>query len=326
MLSNLIYSYEENRIVCCESDNLEFNLSMIEPLFFDSLEFHHYHQKFLEKTYKLYVKYKNKIIGYYYFGIKGDCMCFPYSSPFSLIYLKKKYTIDEIIIVVSSIKNVGILLNVKKIRYTLPPEIYNLEYINQLYCAFNHVGFKVSKIDINNYFDLDKFKNKEEYLKSVAHKVRKNYKTAISNNVVFKQLTKDEFDTAYNTIEINRNQMNYPLKMSKQHVYDLINMESLVARFFGVIQNDNCIASAIIFDVNADISQVIYWGDNIEYRNIRPMELLTTEVFNYFQSINKKYLDIGPSSEDGIINSGLVEFKQSIGCSSIAKLSFEYNI
>lgn len=325
MLSSLVFDYNENTIINSESNSLENELSIMKPLFFDELEFHKYHQKFAEKVYKLYVKYDNKILGYCYFGLRGDCLFSPYSSPFSLIYLKNKYNIEHLIIFVNSIKKVSILLGIKKIRCTLPPEIYNSEYINQLYSAFNHERFIVSKIDINNYYILDNYINKDEYLKNTIHKVRKNYRTALANNLTFKILNKTEMNIVYQIIKINRSQMNYSLKMSEKQINDLIKMESLVPRFFGVFMDDNCLASAIAFDVNDDISQIIYWGDNINYRNLRPMELLTTGVFDYFNSIKKKYIDVGPSSEDGIINSGLVGFKQSIGCNSIAKISFEYN-
>ncbi len=323
----MIYSfvYDKDLLSFELIDNNDINMdNFVSPVFYDCFEFHNYHQKFTDKLFKLFIKSKGKYIGYCYLGQREDVLKAPYSSPFSLVYLKKNYKIKDVIYFVKGIKEFAKYLKLNKVQITLPPEIYSVELINTLSATFFSEGFKVLSIDINNYFDFKFYDNKFNYLEKASHKVRKNYKTALKNNLEFVDIDNNDFHMVYDVIKVNREQMGYPLKISKEQMQDLINMNNLNVRCF-VVKKDNInVAAAIIFDVNEDISQVIYWGDILEYRDERPMELLTTEVFALFSQLGKKYLDIGPSSEDGVINSGLADFKKSIGCSCNLKITFEY--
>ena len=53
------------------------------------------------------------------------------------------------------------------------------------------------------------------------------------------------------------------------------------------------------------------------------MNYLAYSLFDYYADNGLRILDIGPSTEDGIPNYGLCEFKESIGCSVTMKYSFE---
>lgn len=323
MIYNYVYDNERLSFELIENINMDID-KFLNPIFYDSIDYHIYHRKYADKLFKLFIKSKDKYIGYCYIGQRGDVLKAPYSSPFSLIYLKKNFKIIDAIYFVEGIKKFAKHLKLNKIQFTLPPEIYSVELINALSSAFFSNGFKVLSIDINNYFDFKLYDNKFNYLEKASHKVRKNYKTALKNNLDFVCIDNIDFYMAYDVIKVNREQMGYPLKIRREQMQDLINMENLNVRCYVVRKDKINIAASIIFDVNEDISQVIYWGDILEYRDERPMELLTTELFALYNQLGKKYLDIGPSSENGIINSGLADFKKSLGCSCNLKITFEY--
>jgi len=59
---------------------------------------------------------------------------------------------------------------------------------------------------------------------------------------------------------------------------------------------------------------------------MRPMGLLPIKLVEYYKQLGKRYLDIGPSSENGIINLGLADFKKSIGCRNNIKMCFKYDL
>lgn len=309
---NFDYKFEEDK---------SFNMT-----FYDTEEFHEYHQIFADKVYRIVFIKQNRNLGYCYVGIKDNVMKAPYSAPFSMFFLNNKYRISNACDLVKSLVECCELLGSSMIEFTLPPEIYSKELINCQFASFYSNGFKVKKIDINNFFDFAQYEDKELYVKKLIHASRQNYNIAIKNQLKFVEIPVKDFLTAYDVIKINRQQMGYPLKISMEQMQDLIKMESLTCRCFGVKTDYVFIASAIIFDVTDDISQVIYWGDVEEYRKMRPMALLTTEIFDYYKNLGKKYLDIGPSSENGIINIGLADFKKSIGCYNNIKIAFEYKM
>jgi len=321
MIHNYIYDVESNELVRDSIDALTLS-KLIEVLFFDSIDFHEYHQQFAEKVYRVFIRSNGKILGYYILGLRSDQIKLPYSSPFSMVYMRKNYKVKDVKVVVKNMIDCCEKLGCSEIEITLPPEIYNKELINTLSATLFSEGFSVKTVDLNNYYNLSEFNSTEEYIAGRPHMVRKNYKRALRNNLRFKELPKSEFEIAYNVIAINREQMGYPLKLSNSHMREIVNMDSLESRFFVVLDDDEYVAAAIVFDITDEVSQVIYWGDHADYREKRPMTLLTTEVFNEYNRLGKRFLDIGPSSENGIVNTGLADFKMAIGCHNNVKITY----
>lgn len=83
------------------------------------------------------------------------------------------------------------------------------------------------------------------------------------------------------------------------------------------------VAAAIVFCVNKDVYQVIYWEDIDGYSEERPMNLLAENVYEFYQQKGIQVLDIGPSTENGVPNYGLCDFKESIGVSVLIKVYFK---
>ncbi len=322
------YVYDVDKCELTEGLDKGVNLpKFMCEIIYDTYGFHKYHQKFADTVYKLFVKSNGKIISFCYLGAMNNEqeLKSPYSSPFSLIYLKEQFKIIEAILTIKGIKIFAKLKNINKIRFTLPPDIYNRELINTLAAAFVSEGFKVGEIILNNYFELNKFENMDQYIAKCVYKKKKNnYLMAIKNNLIFQEINIENFERAYNVIKDNHEKMGYPVHISMEQMEDLISMKYMGIRVFVVTYENKDVAASFVFDVTKDISQVIYLGDIFEYRDLRAMDLLNAKLFEFYSSIGKKYLDIGPASEDGIINEGLAHFKKSIGCSTNTKLVLEY--
>jgi len=289
-------------------------------------EFHEYHERFSEAVYHLIFETDKDILGHCYIGKKGKIASLPYSAPFSLLYPRKKWKLEDIIQCLEGLILFCKYLEFSKIYITLPPDIYYPSLVNTLSSCLFSKCFKVFSVDLNQYYSLENFDTVELYLSSVERMVRRNYNKAIKNDLKFVKIDKNRFEEAYNVIQINREEMGYPLKIPKNQMKNIINLEHLKSSFFLVKKKDTAIASAIVFDVTNEVSQVIYWGDNPSYRVLRPMALLSTHLFDYFKNQGKKYLDIGPSSDKGIISPGLFEFKESLNCKSTIKLTFELTL
>ena len=127
-----------------------------------------------------------------------------------------------------------------------------------------------------------------------------------------KCLTETDKQTAYEVIRLNRESKGYPLRMTYSQVAETIKI--LDHDFFVVKVGEVPIASAIVFCITEQIYQVIYWGDVPGYSQYKPINYLSYKLIEYYKQKNIRYLDIGPSSESGIPNFGLCDFKQSIGC------------
>ena len=86
------------------------------------------------------------------------------------------------------------------------------------------------------------------------------------------------------------------------------------------------IASALIFHVNKNVVQVIYWGDLPGHSENKPMNFLSYKILEYYKLSGKSITDIGPSTKNSIPLYGLCEFKESIGCDISTKFTLTKQI
>lgn len=180
---------------------------------------------------------------------------------------------------------------------------------------------RLTNIDLNYHFDLSRFPHYEDFIDRSA---RKNLHKAMAEDFVISHLDSsnaDDISRAYGVISINRKEHGYPLRMSLHNVADTVKI--IDADFFVVSHNGTDVAAAQVFKVTEDVAQVIYWGDLRQYASLRTMNFLAYKVFEYYYQKGFRILDIGPSTEDGVPNNGLCDFKEAIGCSVTQKLFFE---
>lgn len=253
-------------------------------------------------------------------GDRGDgYMYSPFSAPFGGFTTKKPQSFEIIDDAVTALKAYAAEQD-KHIVITLPPPFYDERqlpvFINTL-----HRKAKTRFIDVNYHFNISDF---ADYNTLMERNARKNLNKAMKENMTFTHVKDDDTDgirRAYAVIRANREEHGYPLRMSLEEV---IRTTSVIpADFFLLRHDDNDIAAAQVFHVTDDIYQVIYWGDRREFSHLRPMNFLAYSIFKYYHKQGLRILDIGPSTEEGIPNYGLCNFKESIGCTVSTKFSFE---
>ena len=128
-------------------------------------------------------------------------------------------------------------------------------------------------------------------------------------------------ERAYEVIRRNREEHGYPLRMTLEQVWQTVT--SVVKADFFVLEHEGRdVAAAQISHVAEGIAQVIYWGDIRKYSALRPMNFLAYSLLDHYYKQGLRILDIGPSTEDGVPNYGLCEFKENIGCEVTLKYRF----
>lgn len=321
-MKTIIYDIEQKKII---HDFKDIDIE-IESMFFDRIEFHNYHQKNCEQVYRVINIKKNKIIAIYYIGIRNNSAFMPYSSPFSYINYNKKISYNEYNYIIEGMKHICENLNLNYIKITLPPFIYNKEVETQFIMMINN-GFKIEYIDINHYFDLRDFVEKDQFISNLPHAQRKNYKRSMNENLKFCKINNEIFEDAFEVIETNRKEKGYPLRMDRKQIKDILSFADKDIEFFLVKDGfENKTAAAMVYKVSNDVCQVIYWGHINEYSRLRPMSMLSVELCEYYKNKGFKYLDIGPSSENGNISINLAQFKVDMGCDNTSKYTLSLKL
>ena len=253
-------------------------------------------------------------------GVKGSALHTPFSAPFGgFSFIREDISISQIEAGVEALIQFAIDRKYGAIHYTMPPLFYQPGFNNKLLNIMYRKNFQVAAVDLNYEFNLQKFT--DNYEADIWHNARKNLRISVKQGFDFiKCETFETKSAAYGVIKENRSRKGYPLKMTYEQV--LKTAEVIPADFFVLKKESEQVAAGIIFHVAPGIVQVIYWGDIPDFANYKPMNFLAYSVFKYYKEQGFKFVDIGPSTEYGIPNHGLCEFKESIGCDISPKFSF----
>ncbi len=252
-------------------------------------------------------------------GQRGNQLSCPFSAPFGGFSFNKTQRLSTINLMVETLQRYA-MANGLTLKMALPPLFYNPRQLAETVNCLNRFG-RLICMELNYHFPIPAFAHYEE---SMERNAKKNLRHSWNENfefLVIKPKDHDNIEKAYEVIRKNRNEQGYPLRMSFQDVEKTIQIVN--ADFFLLKHNGNDVAAAQVFHVAKDVAQVIYWGDLREYSSLRPMNFLTYKLFEHYFNLGLKILDIGPSTEEGIPNFGLCDFKTSIGCIPTPKFVFE---
>jgi hypothetical protein len=256
------------------------------------------------------------------FGLKENRLLCPYSAPFGMLSpLRKGTSLESFDQAVKAIDAYAQAHMLPYARMILPPVFYDENNINMLIGALSSNGYLIKHIDINYQFHLLQI-DMDTYMDMIHRNARKNLNISLRAGLRMECcIREEEKREAYEIIRQNREYKGYPLRMTFEQVSDTIKL--VEHNFFIVRKEQTPIASAIVFHVKPEIAQVIYWGDAPGYSQDKPINFLSYHLIQFYKQGGFQYLDIGPSTEHGIPNFGLCDFKQSIGCDISNKFTFE---
>ena len=256
-------------------------------------------------------------------GKRGGMLRSPFSAPFGgfaqrgVQNLQNMEAAVKMLLSYATDRRQGLLI-------TLPPLIYDDGQLSKWVSVLTRAGFKPT-IDLNYHFSLSRF---PDYRTIIDRSARNHLNRSLKSGFRLIELdssNRNDVARAYNVIRRNREERGYPLRMTFEQVWQTVS-RVVKADFFVLEHEGNDVAAAQIFHVAPGIAQVIYWGDIRQYSDLRPMNYLTYAVFSHYHNLGLRILDIGPSTEDGIPNYGLCEFKEDTGCEVTLKYRFEWNI
>lgn len=259
-------------------------------------------------------KYKAGLI----IGIDKGIVKVPYSAPFGTFEFFESCTMEQIDDILKCFNEYTMTHKISKIYLKLPPVFYDEPSISKLVNALIRDGYRIYSMDLDYYFPIT---DMEKYYLSLHRNARKCLKNALKHEYKLRHCeTEEEKYTAYKIIEESRKSKNYYLSMTWEQVRDTI--AYIRHDFFILVMDGEEVASAIVFKVADNTNQVIYWGDLPGFADKRPMNLLAYTIYEYYWHLGLGFLDIGPSTMNGIPNYGLCDFKESIGCLTSNKFIF----
>lgn len=171
------------------------------------------------------------------------------------------------------------------------------------------------------YDDVTQVISTEDGMNLDTHKRRRLRKSEASE-FDFRLLPSSYLEESYDLIVESRENKSYPITMSLKDLDETFQLFPEEYLLFGVFDKNKMIATSVSIKVNAEIFYCFYIGDDLTYRAYSPVTTLIKGIYHYCQTHNFKLLDLGLSTDKGVLNQGLYTFKKSFGTFDSHKLTY----
>ena len=154
-----------------------------------------------------------------------------------------------------------------------------------------------------------------------THKKRR-LRQAESLDFSFREIPLNYLEEAYSLIVESRESKGYPVTMTFKDLEAMFKLFPSDYLLFGVFDKNKLIAASACIKVNNKILYCFYIGDALAFRPHSPITLLINGIYRYCQESHFKMLDLGISTDKGVLNKGLYAFKKTFGSFDSHKLTF----
>ncbi len=187
---------------------------------------------------------------------------------------------------------------------------------------FTGLGFTVVQQEVNQHLLI----NGEAFRQQIKYNEQKKLKQAIKAGYVFRQLTLKELAGVYALVADTRNRKGYPVSMQLPDLQEAFVALPNNYHLFGLYADNELIAASVSIRVSSRVLYNFYHADAAAYRSTSPLVMLLAKIYRYCQQHHIEILDLGVSSENGLLNKGLFTFKKNLGCQQSGKNTYRLKL
>lgn len=251
-----------------------------------------------------------------YFARINDILISMHRSPFGGVVSECSCDIPQVQKLLNAVESWAKQNNIKSIVVRLFPGIYAPDWSKVVRYGLSNSGYAVQYEDVSQVLPV-----KENGLQVDVHKKRR-IRQAVNADYHFELLSPDHIEAAYSLIVESRLDKGYPVTMTLPELKETISQFPDKYLIFGVSVGSKLVAASVSIKVNDQILYTFYLGDHLEYRRHSPVTYLVAGIYDYCFKHGFELLDLGTSSDKGVINQGLYNFKKTFGAIDSFKPTF----
>lgn len=252
-----------------------------------------------------------------YFSRSENLLISLAKSPFGSFVMTAGSEEDELRSLVKKILSWSVEHGITNLIIRSYPEIYQPAHSALIGNVLISSGFIVKHEDITQVIEVSAGRP----MNLNTHKQRR-IRQAGSLSFSFREMPLNYLDEAYELIVESRENKGYPVTMTLKDLKATFTLFPHEYLLFGVFDQSKLIATAVCIKVSDEILYCFYVGDALGYRHYSPVTFLNSKIFEYCRMNHFKMLDLGMSTDKGVLNEGLYAFKKSFGSTDSRKLTF----
>jgi hypothetical protein len=258
-----------------------------------------------------------RLVGALVAGRSDTTWCSGISAPFGGYDLARgNETIANVEALVDGSLAAAVVAGVDTVEVRAKPPHYGADEAALEFVLLNR-GFSVAGCEINTYLDLTGFGSVDDYVATLKPAARKMLRRSVGLGLDrFQVAPHDEAGWAecYEVLRRNRVDRGRPMRLELDYVRAIRDAFPGRVRLLALADGGTICAAALVYRVALGRDLVQYWGDANHELAVSPMNQLVATVVEHGLAAGARTIDIGISSEDGVPNHGLLQFKRSVGC------------
>ena len=208
-----------------------------------------------------------------------------------------------------------------EVKVILPPQVFFPKVFASQIKAL--MTFDVTRIivDTNYHVDVQNW-SKKNLSKGNRKKIRQFYE--LGGIVSYSNV--DNIKQCYEVLVENRKRRGVALTM---HYADFESSLLLCGEDFKLIQaflENQIVAACYLVKILPDYWYVLFWGELVNFRSLSPVASMFQFLIEEAQRNRVKFLDLGISSVEGVLDEGLARFKSNLGAMSSQKITLSVNL
>ncbi len=243
-----------------------------------------------------------------------------YKSTFGSFDVMQEVIEDDLIWFLKRIHNNFKNIGIKEIEIRhFPAYIIGSDMIGN---ALIKAGYVAVFTEINQHITIEKLSfeliARRNEIKKVRQCENEGFQFAISSL--------DKLQDIYKLVVDTRQRKGYKVSMTFKELQCAVQANPDKYLLFTVFDGNCLIATSVSIVLNETTIYNFYHADDLNYRTKSPLTFLIKHIYTYCFNKNYKILDLGISSENGILNKGLYSFKKNLGAISGEKKLYRLKV
>jgi predicted N-acyltransferase len=265
-----------------------------------------------------------RLVGSFVAGWDGDELVSGYSAPFGGPDIAREHeTAANVVGLVRTAVEAADAHGAASVRVRLKPPHYG-EVESLLQFVLLTTGFAADRFDLNYFVDLRPFADADGYESGLKAQSRRAIRHARELSLVTEVVDRaddDAWHAGYRVLEANRVSKGRPMRLPFDYVRSIRDAFPTVVRMLIMRTPEGTVcAAALLYRIARGHDVVQYWGDALHELPHSPMALLVRDVVEHALVTGAAFLDLGISTDHGVPNHGLIQFKRSIGAEAEVRL------
>jgi len=244
-----------------------------------------------------------------HFTVVGEAAFSLPKSPFGGFEYHSSVDTDVLLDFIRYIEIELIKIGICKVKITVPPEIYSDSGTTNIIGVLTDSNYKVVVSDVNHFVGLDEI----EGIKQLHPMERRNFRKTLAKNYKWKLESNDNLPEVYSFIERYREQQSLKVNILYSDLVRSFKAFPGKYRIMSIRHLGYLAAVTITVEVSKDILYNYLPASDKKFKQDSPMVFLLVNLYKYAKSLNYQILDLGLSSVNGKIQTGLAEFKERMG-------------